>query len=851
MLSYSLESNKLYYGNGVIAVELTIGGLWGINGDDIEHLNDGSVIIKSLVFRTDQAKPAHREGQMFYDNTIHAFSCYNEASEVTENINRELLIRVYNNSGNMITNGTVLAPLSVFNGFPTVQLANARAKDKCRLVAVATMDIPNNSYGYVTKFGNVSDIDTSMFTSNELLYLSDTNSGMITNIRPTDGSYPVIIGVVSNVGVNGSIIVDIIVGDNTVEVNDTNGFPLVQKTNTNISVVDATRTFTISATQYPFHYYINGEKYEQSTAQSVIFSDVEGQHFVYFDTEGLKVIANPTPAQIEEMVLNYTFVAIIPWNATDKKVEIDILDERHGIGMNPATHLYLHLTQGAKFISGFGLSNFVIGDGSLDSHAQFSVADGIYFDEDIEHSSSLINATTSVPVVYNLGVNKFIRSAIQPNNKVLAASGGRLYYNSFIGSVWGLTECSDNRYVLAHEFGFNGNTVKVVTIMGQNEYATLTLAREGANVEINNIVSSLPFVEMIPLSTTIYQTRSSYTNSLNARIVQVSTGVNYVDWRTSKTVAGGGGVTSHSNLTDVLQAGTGILQGHISDQAQTIAGEKTFTNNVKVVYPQVDADATNKAYVDSNWSQYFGTYTRLSTTQINILNVDVTKWKGKAVRFNDSVYCLITAATFSTNTTLTIEGKSIPTTITKLEVSKINPTTMNSLYWYGTLNNITEDLLAYPYNESYMVYSGSKAHVLRTRVYCNDLGTNSSGGTWNVKVGTSDLISSNIALQSTILTSGTLVIGEKYKIITNTGMTVTNVGAADNNVGTIFTATGTTPTAWGTGSLALYTKVYSTSGILIQNDTISDNTFFKWCVRIATGSDNVRSGYVEITIIEE
>lgn len=48
------------------------------------------------------------------------------------------------------------------------------------------------------------------------------------------------------------------------------------------------------------------------------------------------------------------------------------------------------------------------------------------------------------------------------------------------------------------------------------------------------------------------------------------------------------------------------------------------------------------------------------------------------------------------------------------------------------------------------------------------------------------------------LTSGSLVVGKKYKITkTGSGFDATGVGAADNNLNTEFVATGTTP-SWGT-----------------------------------------------------
>jgi hypothetical protein len=37
---------------------------------------------------------------------------------------------------------------------------------------------------------------------------------------------------------------------------------------------------------------------------------------------------------------------------------------------------------------------------------------------------------------------------------------------------------------------------------------------------------------------------------------------------------------SHADLTNVEQAGVGVIQGHISDQTQTIAGKKTFAEDL-------------------------------------------------------------------------------------------------------------------------------------------------------------------------------------------------------------------------------------------------------------------------------
>jgi len=60
----------------------------------------------------------------------------------------------------------------------------------------------------------------------------------------------------------------------------------------------------------------------------------------------------------------------------------------------------------------------------------------------------------------------------------------------------------------------------------------------------------------------------------------------------------------------------------------------------------------------------------------------------------------------------------------------------------------------------------------------------------------------NGELITQVLSSGSIVVGHHYTVLTNTGSPDwTNVGAANNNVGTTFTATGTVPTSWGTGTL--------------------------------------------------
>jgi len=85
-----------------------------------------------------------------------------------------------------------------------------------------------------------------------------------------------------------------------------------------------------------------------------------------------------------------------------------------------------------------------------------------------------------------------------------------------------------------------------------------------------------------------------------------------------------------------------------------------------------------------------------------------------------------------------------------------------------------------------------------------------------------------------ILSSGSsLIVGESYIILTNSGSNFTGVGAANNNVGTVFVASGTTPT-WGTGSVGSLS--YST---ITTNPVLADGQFM---IATNVGSDGNPNG---------
>ena len=78
------------------------------------------------------------------------------------------------------------------------------------IMGVATMDIPNNDFGYVTAFGLVRGINTTgasvgeTWADGDILYYNPAYTGGLTNVEPTAPNAKVIVAAVVNAGSGGS-----------------------------------------------------------------------------------------------------------------------------------------------------------------------------------------------------------------------------------------------------------------------------------------------------------------------------------------------------------------------------------------------------------------------------------------------------------------------------------------------------------------------------------------------------------------------------------------------------------------------------------------------------------------------
>lgn len=308
------------------------------------------------------------------------------------------------------------------------------------------------------------------------------------------------------------------------------------------------RTLSLSVSSGSFDFYVKGVKFTKTTTQTCQITDVEGLHYIYFNSSGnLVETVTFVPALITENAL----VSTVYWNAVNN-VNLMVSDERHQITMDGASHLLHHTTKGSDYVSGSALNSFTIGNGSLDAHAQFGVDAGAMRDEDLYHELDAVLVANGCPIFYQLGTTGTWRRVINAGFSVTTTGTGRLAWNEFVGGAWQLSEVTNNLYALCHIFSTNDPNQPYIAIVGQAVYSSAANARTGANTEIGNLITSgLPSVEFVPIGTVILQTNNTYANAVKSRIILTDTGTNYEDFRFSLVTSTIASASSHSSLSNL------------------------------------------------------------------------------------------------------------------------------------------------------------------------------------------------------------------------------------------------------------------------------------------------------------
>lgn len=140
-------------------------------------------------FDTSSAVPAWKSGRVFWDNTDGCLGVYNAEADVTLNVGQENWTRIRNNTGTIITNGTVVRVIGAQGDVPTVERAQSIAKSgsinvDTQILGVATHNIDINGFGYITTQGLVRGLNTNAFNDGDTLFVGTGSAGALQNTAP-------------------------------------------------------------------------------------------------------------------------------------------------------------------------------------------------------------------------------------------------------------------------------------------------------------------------------------------------------------------------------------------------------------------------------------------------------------------------------------------------------------------------------------------------------------------------------------------------------------------------------------------------------------------------------------------
>ena len=138
---------------------------------------------------TPTTAPTYTEGRVWYDSTEKALAFYNDSSALAVHVGQDLIVKVINNTGSTIANGSPVYVTGTSSGqtYPNVALAKADVAATAAVIGLTNGAIANGAIGYVTSQGTIDNVNTSTFTVGQVLYLSPYSAGQLMNTIPPTG----------------------------------------------------------------------------------------------------------------------------------------------------------------------------------------------------------------------------------------------------------------------------------------------------------------------------------------------------------------------------------------------------------------------------------------------------------------------------------------------------------------------------------------------------------------------------------------------------------------------------------------------------------------------------------------
>jgi hypothetical protein len=113
-------------------------------------------------------------------------------------IGQQVVVKARNTSGSLISKGSVVKVVGVAGGFIGINLAQAdNDANSSTAFGIVAENIADSSNGFVGINGIIHGLNTNAFTEGDILYLSPTVAGEITNVKPVSPAHIVVVGYVA------------------------------------------------------------------------------------------------------------------------------------------------------------------------------------------------------------------------------------------------------------------------------------------------------------------------------------------------------------------------------------------------------------------------------------------------------------------------------------------------------------------------------------------------------------------------------------------------------------------------------------------------------------------------------
>jgi len=208
-LRYNPTTKKVTYADTTISsggtpagnfgnVQLNRNGVFATpSNDSLNFVSGTGLSIKGGVVLSGQASPTYAVGKLVYDTDNESLTFFNNDANVAMNLGQEEWIRVTNNTGSSIPNGSAVYINGASAGMPTIALAQSNAAATTIGAGLTTETIANGAVGYVTSIGVVRGLNTSAFTAGQTVYIDPTTPGALTATAPSAPNYRYRVGIVA------------------------------------------------------------------------------------------------------------------------------------------------------------------------------------------------------------------------------------------------------------------------------------------------------------------------------------------------------------------------------------------------------------------------------------------------------------------------------------------------------------------------------------------------------------------------------------------------------------------------------------------------------------------------------